>query len=82
MSIPTYDLFIEPVLRYLAQHPDGAPAPQVYEAAADALGLSESERLEVLPSKAQAVYKNRTGWAHDRLKRASLSSSFNGVIGN
>lgn len=47
----------------------------MYEAAADALGLSEAERLELLPSRAQAVYKNRTGWAHDRLKRAGLSSS-------
>jgi restriction system protein len=76
MPLPTYDLFIEPVLRYLAQHSQGAPARQVYEAAADTLGLSETERLEVLPSKAQAIYKNRTGWAHDRLKRAVLSSSF------
>ena len=75
MPIPTYDLFIEPVLRYLAQLPQGAPARQVYEAAADALGLSEEQKLEVLPSKAQAIYKNRPGWAHDRLKRAGLSSS-------
>jgi restriction system protein len=75
MAIPTYDLFIEPILRYLAQHSQGAPAHQVYDAAADALRLSETEKLELLPSKAQAVYKNRAGWAHDRLKRAGFSSS-------
>lgn len=63
MAIPTYDLFIEPILRYLAQHSQGAPAHQVYDAAADALRLSEAEKLELLPSKAQAVYKNRAGWA-------------------
>jgi restriction system protein len=30
---------------------------------------------ENLPSGAQLIYKNRAGWAHDRLKRAGLSSS-------
>lgn len=29
----------------------------------------------MLPSGAQPIYKNRAGWAHDRLKRAGLSSS-------
>lgn len=75
MAIPTYDQFIEPVLRYLAAHPDGAPAREVYEAAADALGLSAEERAELLPSQIQPVYHNRAGWAHDRLKRAGWSSS-------
>ena len=40
MAVPTYDQFIEPVLRYLALHPDGVPARQVYEASADAPNLS------------------------------------------
>jgi restriction system protein len=75
MPVPTYDLFIEPVLRYLAQHPDGALARDVHDAVADTLGLSESDRAELLPSGIQAVYKNRAGWAHDRLKRAGYSAS-------
>lgn len=75
MPIPTYDKFIEPVLRYLASRPDGALARDVYEAAASALGVSDSERQELLPSRAQAVYKNRVGWAYDRLKRAGLARS-------
>ena len=75
MSIPTYDKFIEPILRYLAKHPDGERAPVVYEAAAEALGISEDDKLIVLPSRTQAVYKNRAGWAHDRLKRAGFSSA-------
>jgi restriction system protein len=75
MSIPTYDKFIEPVLRYLAEHPDGERASVVYEAAADALAVSEDDKLMVLPSRTQPVYKNRVGWAHDRLKRAGLSSA-------
>jgi restriction system protein len=75
MSVPTYDKFIEPVLRFLASHPDGSSAKDAHEAAADALGVSDQDRQEVLPSGAQPIYKNRAGWAHDRLKRAGLSSS-------
>ena len=75
MPIPTYDKFIEPILRYLAKHSDGERASVVYEAAAEALGISEDDKLLVLPSRTQPVYKNRVGWAHDRLKRAGLSSA-------
>lgn len=75
MPIPTYDRFIEPVLRFLAQRPIGAPAREVYEAAATVLGLSEADRKELLPSGTQEIYKNRAGWAHDRLKRKGLSTS-------
>lgn len=75
MSVPTYDKFIEPVLRYLAEHPDAAPARDVHDAAADALHLTDADRAELLPSGAQRIYKNRVGWAQDRLKRAGLSRS-------
>lgn len=37
--------------------------------------LTDDERAEILPSQTQQIYKNRIGWAHDRLKRAGLSSS-------
>ncbi len=73
MPVPTYDQFVEPVMRYLAKHPEGAPARDVHDAAAEALDLSESDRAELLPCGAQRVYKNRAGWAHDRLKRAGFS---------
>ena len=75
MPVPTYDKFIEPILRYLAGHPNGAAAKDVHDAAAAALEVSDAERQELLPSGVQPVYKNRAGWAHDRLKRAGLSSS-------
>ncbi|MEP7246124.1 MAG: restriction endonuclease [Gammaproteobacteria bacterium] len=75
MPVPTYDRFIEPILRYLVAHPDGAIARDVHDAAAVALGLTDSDRAELLPSGIQTVYKNRAGWAHDRLKRAGLSTS-------
>lgn len=75
MAVPTYDRFIEPVLRYLAAHPNGAAARDVHDAAVQALGLSDADRAELLPSGTQHVFKNRAGWAHDRLKRAGLSTS-------
>ena len=75
MPVPTYDQFIEPLLRYLAAHADGAAITDVYEALANARKLTAGERAELLPSGAQAVFKNRIGWANDRLKRAGLSSS-------
>lgn len=75
MAVPTYDLFIEPVLRYLAAHPEGVSAKNAHEAAAEVLCVSDEDRQELLPSGAQPIYKNRAGWAHDRLKRAGLSSS-------
>jgi restriction system protein len=75
MPVPTYENFIEPTLRFLFQHKEGAHASEVHDAVAGVLGLSDADRTEVLPSGEQAVYKNRAGWAHDRLKRAGLSSS-------
>lgn len=75
MAVPTYDRFIEPILRYLAAHPEGASARNVHDAAATALGLTDSDRAELLPSGVQTVYRNRAGWAHDRLKRSGLSTS-------
>lgn len=75
MGIPTYDLFIEPLLRYLFEQSDPVPTRDVYAALAARVGLSEQDRQQMLPSRAQPVYQNRIGWAHDRLKRASLSHS-------
>lgn len=74
MPLPTYDQFIEPLLRFLAASPEGAPTRQAHEAAANTLQLNEEQRQELLTS-GQATYKNRAGWAHDRLKRAGFSSS-------
>jgi len=75
MPVPTYDQFIEPLLRYLAEHPEGARASDAHEAVATRLGLSDEDRAERVPSGVQPLYKNRNGWAHDRLKRAGFSTS-------
>jgi restriction system protein len=75
MSIPTFRDFIHPLLQNLASHAEGVRIVDAYEAVADAVGISQEERQALLPSGAQPIYKNRIGWAHDRLKRAGLSSS-------
>jgi restriction system protein len=75
MPVPTYDQFIEPILRLLVAHPEGVSARVAHDEAANALSLTPADREVLLPSGTQPVYKNRAGWAHDRLKRAGLSSS-------
>lgn len=75
MSVPTYDQFIFPLAKFLYEHPEGVKTPEAYDAVAQMVGLTESQRDEYVPSGAQPVYKNRIGWAHDRLKRAKLSTS-------
>ena len=74
MELPSYDEFIEPLLRVLAQHPDGVRAPEAHELVAKLARLPEEAKATLLPSGRQPVYKNRIGWAHDRLKRAGYSS--------
>lgn len=75
MTVPTYDQLLDPLLRFLAAHPEGARAADAQQGVADAVGITEEDRALRLPSGIQLVYKNRIGWAHDRLKRASLSTS-------
>lgn len=75
MRLPTYDQFILPILRFLAAHPEGASRPVIAEAAADALQLTDADRQELLPSGNQLIYRNRAGWALDRLKRAGFASN-------
>jgi predicted transcriptional regulator len=74
MSIPTLEGFIEPLLRLLHERPEGVRPAEAYEEAANRVQLSAAERTELLES-GQPVYQNRIGWAHDRLKRAGVSSS-------
>src|SRR5687767_12597353 len=75
MAIPTYDQFVEPLLRLLGRHPDGVQTQHAYEELSLQIGLTDQEREKRLPSGLQPVYQNRIGWAHDRLKRAGASAS-------
>ena len=60
MTVPTYDRFIEPILRFLATHPEGATAKEAHEAAAETLGLTAADREEMLPSSKDA-HRTSTG---------------------
>lgn len=75
MAIPNYDQFVFPLLAVLGEHRDGIRARDAYDAVAARVGLSPAARAELLPSGQQAVYQNRIGWAHDRLKRQGMSDS-------
>lgn len=75
MPVPSYDRFIEPILRHLSRCGEPVAARDVQEAVAAALNLSAEDKAEILPSGVQAVYRNRVGWAHDRLKRRGYSRS-------
>jgi CBS domain-containing protein len=75
MAIPTYDKFVDPLLRLLARNPDGVHTQPAYQELATQIGLTAEEMQKRLPSGLQPVYQNRIGWAHDRLKRAGASSS-------
>lgn len=74
-AILTYDEFIEPLLRHLAAQSEPIRTAAACKAVADAVALSEADRALMLPSRDQPVYRNRIGWAHDRLKRVGFSSS-------
>lgn len=72
MPVPPVAKFIDPLLRVLAANPDGIPASAAHDAVAERLELSDAQKEELIPS-GQQRYKNRIGWAHDRIKRAGLS---------
>ena len=74
MSVPTFDQFIFPLLRLLGEHPDGLRARDAHSALADALHLADDVRRAMLPAGGRP-YKNRIGWAQDRLKRRGLTLS-------
>lgn len=73
MPVPRYKAFIEPLLRYLARFDSPVLAKEACAAAADELGLTESDRLEALPS-GKFVYRDRAGWAFSWLKLADLAA--------
>jgi hypothetical protein len=75
VTIPSFDQFIDPLLRLLVQRPDGIATRDAIDAVADAVGIATEERALLTPSGLDTVYGNRIRWAHDRLKRAALSAS-------
>ena len=75
MAVPTFADMIPPLLQVLAAHEEGIEVHKVYVLVAEAVNLTEEDRALMVPSKSQAIYKNRIGWAQDSLKRMAWSSS-------
>jgi restriction system protein len=75
MAFPSFREMIEPLLRVLADAPDGLSARSAQDLVADRMQLSADDRALRVPGGTQVLFRHRTNWAHDRLKRALLSST-------
>lgn len=75
MAFPTFRDMIEPLLRVLADAPDGLPSRRAQDLVADRLQLSAEDRQLRVRSGTQLLFRHRINWGHDRLKRAQLSST-------
>lgn len=71
MAVPTYEYFMLPTLKLIADNCEYNNR-DINEKVADMLNLSEEDKQELLPSKAQKMYHNRAGWARTYLKNAGL----------
>lgn len=71
VEIPKYHEWQLPLLKLLD---DGQArrVRDVYDILAERAGLDAVARAEMLPSGAQAVYRNRIGWARTYLKKAGM----------
>lgn len=72
MAIPDYQTLMLPVLAVAAE--GETRVPLAAEKIADALGLTEEEREEILPSGKQRVLHNRIHWAKFYMMKAGLIS--------
>ena len=74
MAIPDFQSFFLPLLRFAA---DGEVhgLQEVYAAMAEYFKLTDTDQKEMLPSRTQAVYKNRVAWARTYLAKAMLLES-------
>lgn len=71
MAVPDYQMLMRPVL---ATHDDGQEhaVAELRANLANALGLTQEERSEMLPSGRTRTFDNRVGWAMTYLYRAGL----------
>ncbi len=74
MAVPGFQDFMLPILNVL-QNGGERPIREIKELVADAAGLSDQDRKELLPSGNQPVFDNRIGWACTYLKKAGLIQS-------
>jgi restriction system protein len=69
--IPDYQSLMLPLLQYAADSEEHSLRESI-EALAKSFGLSENDRMQLLPSGRQPVMDNRVGWARTYLAKAGL----------
>ena len=74
MAIPDYQSIMLPLLRFASDEQEHS-LREAIENLSDYFQLTESERLELLPSGQQATFGNRVGWAATYMKKACLLES-------
>jgi restriction system protein len=72
MAVPDYQSVMLPLLRFAVQKETEISTSEAVEALAKALGLTEDDLKEMLPSGIQATFVNRVGWASTYMKKAGL----------
>ena len=71
MAIPKFFEFFEGFL-HAVQDGELHPAKEVREKVATEMGLTDSDRAEMLPSGKQGIFDNRVHWARTYLDKAGL----------
>ena len=71
MAIPDYQTCMLPFLRHLGDGNEHS-LRDTEEALAEHFHLTPVERVELLPSGQQGIFRNRIGWARTYLKKAAL----------
>jgi restriction system protein len=74
MPVPDYETFMLPLLQLASDQKEHALS-EAYDALASLFSLTESERIDKLPSGRQSRFENRVGWARTYLKKAGLIDS-------
>ena len=74
MPVPDYQTFMLPLLQ-LASDQKEHTLSEAYDTLAAQFTLTESERIDMLPSGRQSRFENRVGWARTYLKKAGLIES-------
>jgi restriction system protein len=74
VAVPDFQSFFLPMLQ-LSHDGNVHSLKGAYEALADHFKLDDADKMEMLPSGKQAVYKNRIAWARVYLAKAQLLDS-------
>ena len=74
MSIPDYQTFMLPLLRYASDGKEHKMSDAVRDLS-DQFNLTKEDRQALLPSGSNLVIVNRVGWARTYLKKAGLLSA-------